>query len=193
MRDRVRIYREIWSRIENLYFDGYMVYERTLQAALYAELRNTLPDVHVIAEPVWKVDGQKNRRPDLVIVERGQITDIFELKFWNADLRNWQVQEDIRKLFLYGTNEERYLVRLNPNTTGWEEKLPVRHDCRLHFVVVAWHDNKNMNNAVWPASLRRMVRALKEETPELKANPRVLSHWFGRLGGDTRRDEKMVH
>ena len=54
MRDRKRVYLEIWSRIENIYFDEYMVSEHGLQAALYAELRKTLPGVHVVAEPVWK-------------------------------------------------------------------------------------------------------------------------------------------
>ena len=187
MRDRRQVYLEIWSRIENLYFDGYLAYERTLQAALYAELRNTLPAIHVVAEPVWNVgDQQDEMRPDLVIVEKGQITDIFELKFWNANLRNSKVQKDIKHLLLYGANNETYPVRLKqPNTGGeeWEE-LPVPNSCRLHFVVVAMHGN----NALCPKSLRREVRDLKERNPELNENPRVLSHWFGRLGGDT--DEK---
>ena len=180
MRDRKQVYLEIWSRIENLYFDGYLFYERTLQAALYAELRNTLPDVHVIAEPVWKVGDQKEMRPDLVIVEKGQITDIFELKFWDGD---WQ--KDIRKLLLYGANNQTYRVRLTPNTGGdreeeWE-KLPVPNSCRLHFVMVAKHGN----DAVWPESVREMARNLKDNNLELRMNQRVLGHWFGRIGGDT--------
>ena len=176
MRDRARVYREIWSRIENLYFDGYLFYERTLQAALYAELRNTLQDIHVIAEPVWRVGNQRETmRPDLVIVEKGQITDIFELKIWDPVF-----QGDVRKLLRYGANNERYPVRWNP-ITEQEEELPVPNSCRLHFVVVAGYRNE----AVWPASLRRQVIALKEETQELRENPRVLSHWFGRVGDDT--------
>ena len=187
MRDRVRVYREIWSRIENLYFDGYLFYERTLQAALYAELRNTLPDVHAIAEPVWKVGDQKDgMRPDLVIVEKGQITDIFELKFWNADLRKSEVRKDIEHLLLYGVNEKKYPVRLHPNTGEEWEELPVPDSCRLHFVVVAMHGN----DALCPKSLRGVVRALKEETSALRENTRVLSHWFGRLGGDTDESRK---
>ena len=175
MRDRKRVYLEIWSRIENLYFDGYMAYERTLQAALYAELRNTLPDVHVVAEPVWEVGDQKDkRRPDLVIVEKGQITDIFELKIWDPVF-----QGDVRKLLRYGANNETYPVRWNPNTEQ-EEELPVQDSCRLHFVAVA----KYGFNAVWPESVRGCVRALREE------NPRVLSHWFGRVGGNTAERRK---
>ena len=170
MRDRKQVYLEIWSRIENLYFDGYMAYEHTLQAELYAELRNTLPDVHVIAEPTWNVG-----KPDLAIVEKGQITDIFELKIWNGDL-----QDDIRKLLLYGANNETYRVGVNPNTADWAE-LPVWHGCRLHSVVVAWHENK----AVWPESVRGWVRVLKDNDLKLRMNTRMLSHWFGRVGGNT--------
>ena len=82
MCDRVRVYLEIWSRIEKAYFDEYMVSERGLQAALYAEFRKALPGVNVVVEPTWNVgDQKKEMHPDLVIVEKGQITDIFELKF----------------------------------------------------------------------------------------------------------------
>ena len=180
MRDRKETYRKIWSRIEKTYFDGYMFYERGLQAALYEELRKTLPDVNVVVDPVWKVGGQ-DMRPDLVIVEKGQITDIFELKFWDGKLQN--AKKDICKLLLYGANNETYPVRLNPNTTDWAEQLPVQDSCRLHFVVVARPDPQE--RAVWPQDLREEVRDLKDEEPELRNNTRVLSHWFGRIGGNT--------
>ena len=178
MRDRKRVYLEIWSRIEKRYFDGYLFNEGTLQAELYTELRNTLPDVHVVVEPTWNV-GDEQMKPDLVIVEKGQITDIFELKIWSKDVL---VQRDIEKLLRYGANNETCRVRCNPNTGGWERELPVFDSCRLHSVVVAWYEG---NITVWPTSLRNMVKALKREIPELQNNPRVLSHWFGRIGGNT--------
>ena len=176
MRDRKQVYLEIWSRIENIYFDGYMANERTLQAALYTELRNTLPDVHVVAEPIWQVDGQE-MIPDLVLVEKGQITDIFELKFEPEG--DAQFEWDIQKLLQYGVNEEGYPVRLNPNTGQWEENLPVRNKCRLHFVAVADHNAA----AVWPQDLVAGV-------PELQNNRGRLNHWFGRVGGDTDRSRE---
>ena len=176
MRDRKQVYLEIWSRIESLYFDRYLAYERTLQAALYAELRNTLPDVHVIAEPVWKVGDQKDEmRPDLVVVEKGQITDIFELKFNpKPEPRDSPIfEKDIPKLLQYGAQEESYPVCLDPDT-GRRDKLPVWNACRLHFVAVA-----NYNAAaVWPQDL-------VAEVPELQNNPGRLNHWFGRVGGET--------
>ncbi len=177
MRDRVRVYREIWSRIENLYFDGYMVSERGLQAALYAEFK-ILSGVKVIVEPTWEVGV-----PDLVIVEKEQITDIFELKFKpHHYVSDYSLRWDIQKLLRYGANpDEKYPVRVRPNTGQWEENLPVRNNCRLHFVAVAEHNAA----AVWPASLRQVVRDLKEADSQLGENSRVLSHWFGRIGGDT--------
>ena len=172
MRDRKRVYLEIWSRIENLYFNGYMANERTLQAALYTELRNTLPDVHVVVEPIWQVDGQE-MIPDLVLVEKGQITDIFELK---SRFDRFPVfEEDIQHLLLYGANgNEAYPVRRNINSGEWEENLPVWNNCRLHFVAVANHGA----GAVWPQNL-------VEGVPELQDNPGILNHWFGRVGGNT--------
>ena len=172
MRDRKRVYLEIWSRIENLYFDGYMANEHTLQAALYAELCNTLSDVHVVAEPTWNVGI-----PDLVVVEKGQITDIFELKFNpKPRLQDFPVfKKDIQKLLQYGANgNEAYPVRRNINSGEWEENLPVWNACRLHFVAVANYDAA----AVKPQNLVAGV-------PELQANPGILNHWFGRVGGDT--------
>ena len=169
MRDRKRVYLEIWSRIENLYFDGYLASERTLQAALYAELCNTLSDVHVVAEPTWNVGI-----PDLVVVEKGQITDIFELKF-NPRPQDFPVfEKDIRKLLQYGVNNGTCRVGVNPNTGEWAEELPVWNACRLHFVAVANYDAA----AVKPQNLVAGV-------PELQANPGILNHWFGRVGGDT--------
>ena len=174
MRDRKRVYLEIWSRIENIYFNGYLASERTLQAALYTELRNTLPDVNAVVEPTWNV-GNDQMKPDLVIVEKGQITDIFELKFKPKPDDFPVFKEDIQHLLLYGANgNEAYPVRRNINSGEWEENLPVWNGCRLHFVVVA-----NCGaEAVWPQDLRRGV-------PEAQNNPGRLNHWFGRVGGDT--------
>ena len=197
MRDRKRVYLEIWSRIEDSYFDSYMVSEHGLQAALYEEFRKTLPNVHVVVEPTWNV-GNEQMKPDLVIVEKGQITDIFELKFVpHYYVQDDELERDIQKLLLYGTNpDEGYPVRVGPNIGQYieEENLPVRNNCRLHFVAVArhvWvhggvHGGAHRDvAAVWPKSLRGVVRALKGENLELENNPRVLSHWFGRVGGDT--------
>ena len=185
MRDRKRVYLEIWSRIKKRYFggDGYLFNEGTLQAELYAELRNTLPDdVYVVAAPRLKIGGD-SKHPDLVIVEKGQITDIFEIKIWSRDVL---VQGDIEKLLRYGANNETCRVRCNPNTGDWEGELPVFDSCRLHSVVVAWHENK----AVCPTSVREWVRDMRQETQALQENPRVLNHWFGRIGGDTDETRK---
>ena len=179
MRDRKRIYLEIWSRIRTSRLDGFMVSERGLQAALYAELfaefRERLQsDVHIVVEPAWEVDG-KPRIPDLVLVEEDQITDIFELKFKPDG--DPPFEEDIRKLLQYGVKEKEYPVELNRLTDQVKMMYdyPVGNACRLHFVAVA----NRKAAAVRPSSLRSVVGALKEENPELKKNPRELNHWFG--------------
>ena len=168
--EKRKIYEGIWCHIKALYYRGFCVSERGLQAALYADLQRMLPDVDIVVEPTWMVDG-KEKTPDLVIVERNEITDIFELEFvphYYADFN-----EDIGKLLRYDANSAKgYNVSLNPTTGQWERNLPVSDSCLLHFVVVA-----NLKSAaVWPESL-------EEEVPELKNNQGILNHWFGRTSG----------
>lgn len=171
MCDRMERYRIIWKRIRETYYTGYMRVEHGLQAALYAEL-TTLPGVNVIVEPGWQVNGQL-QHPDLVIVEGGAITDIFELKFlpWGCP----EFEEDINKLLGYLDHQE-YPARLSahedPNTYR-EQNLPLHQDVRLHFVAVGLH----YAPAVQPQNL-------VEEMPVLQNNPGILNHWFGRVRGD---------
>ena len=175
MRDRKRAYRAVWSLVEETYFAKYMVSERGFQAAL-RQFLNIVPGINVIVEPTWRVGI-----PDLVIVEGERITDIFELKFVPHHYPSLKdTQKDIRKLLRYGANRnEKYPVYLIPETGQWGEELPLHKDCRLHFIAVARHAVANGDvAAVWPEVLR-------EEVPELRDNPGRLSHWFGRLGGDT--------
>ena len=74
-------YTQSWAIVEAVYNGGFIVTESTLQAVLYSALRDVFPsDIHIVAEPTWEVGGQVCR-PDLVMVENGAITDIFELKF----------------------------------------------------------------------------------------------------------------
>ena len=179
MRDQAekqRLYKEIWQRVKGVYYEEFCVSEWGLQAALYAELRKELSsDSHVVVEPTWNTFDGKCPRPDLVIVERGEITDIFELKFVPHGYAEWK--EDTKKLFRYikqiDGRDPRYPVRLDPKTgqTGQEDYFPVQDGCLLHFVVVARHDAE----AVWPADLKKEVR--KWNTDNEKWN-----HWFGRTG-----------
>ncbi len=175
MCDRMEHYRIIWERIRETYYTGYMRVEHGLQAALYAELI-TLPGVNVVVEPGWRV-GRPLQHPDLVIVEGGTITDIFELKF--LPWRYPQFQKDINKLLGYLAHQE-YPVRLSayedPDTYQ-ERNLPLHQDVCLHFVAVGQHD-----------AIAVLPHRLVEEMPVLQNNPGRLNHWFGRVGGDT--DEK---
>lgn len=183
MSDREGTYRKIWDDIKRTFFNGFIVSERGLQAALYAEFRE-IPGVHVVVEPTWKVDGEK-KTPDLVIVEKDKITDIFELKFklkpkskptpTRTEVRFFK--EDIQKLLQYVVKEKHYRVELDL-PTGSRFSWPVRKDCRLHFVAVAHYNTP----AVWPECLVAGV-------PELQNNPGRLNHWYGRVG-DGRGENK---
>ena len=80
--EKQRLYKEIWQRVKGVYCKGFCVSERGLQVALYAELRKErASDIHVVVEPIWDTGNREVAKPDLVIVEREKITDIFELKF----------------------------------------------------------------------------------------------------------------
>ena len=103
MRDRKRVYLEIWSRIESLYFDGYMA-----TSALFRRncMRNCAIPCRTFMSSLSQhgIGGDtKKKYPDLVIVEKGQITDIFELKMW--DVNDVKLRKDIEKLLRYGVQE----------------------------------------------------------------------------------------
>ena len=172
--EKLRVYKEIWQRVKGVYCKGFCVSERGLQAALYTELQKELSsDSHVVVEPTWDTaDGEV--RPDLVIVEGGKITDIFELKFVPHDYRV-NGEEEIKKLFPYIKKRDeqypRYPVCLDSKTGKWEAHLPVQDGCLLHFVVVARHDAE----AVWPDDLKNKVR-------ECNTDNEKWNHWFGRTG-----------
>ena len=173
MGDRKQEYRNIWRSIRRGHYEnGFMVSERGLQAALYAEFRKELSGVYIAVEPTWTNVGGTRRTPDLVIVEEDQITDIFELKFKPDGYARFR--RDIQKLLQYGVKEERYPVELDILTGQGGIRWTVRNDCRLHFVAVANCEAV----AVWPKCLMAGV-------PELRKNPGRLNHWFGRIGGDT--------
>ena len=188
MRDQAekqRRYKKIWKQVKGVYDEGFCVSEHNLQAVLYAEFRKELSsDSHVVVEPTWEMaDG--NAFPDLVIVEGGKITDIFELKFVPHYDAKWK--KDIKKLFSYikkhNERPPRYPVRLDPKTGKWEAHLPVQEGCCLHFVAVAQRDRRRPgrdsknSTAVWPEKLKNKVR--KWNTDNEKWN-----HWFGRTGTD---------
>lgn len=63
-------------------------------------------------------------RPDLVIIEGGKITDIFEIKFVPQGYPVWE--QDIGRLRGSINPEARYHVRLNPQAGQWDLYLRVQ-------------------------------------------------------------------
>ena len=62
-------FKNIWLQVRDEYFGEFVVTEATLQAVLHCELRIKIPDVNVVAEPIWDINSG-NRKPDLVIVKK---------------------------------------------------------------------------------------------------------------------------
>lgn len=158
---RMETYQASWAQVQQAYSSGFMVSERNFQAVLYGVLQANLPGVHVVVEPTWEMAGRRVCRPDLVLAEGGEITDIFELKFVPE---GWALYEDdIAKLQDYVGNPG-YPIQLNPRTGQWTNPLPLRVGCCLHFVAIAQHAAQ----AVWPP---------------LPGGDGI-NQWFGRVGGD---------
>ena len=161
-------FREIWLQVNNVYDEGFVVTEATLQAVLYCKIRKEIPDVNVIAEPTWELDDGINREPDLVIVRNYSITDIFELKFM-VSYGEWQ--EDVDKLFGYVDNPFiEYPVQLNPYTGSYENPSRIHEHCRLHFVIVADY----LAEGVQELNLQNYLR---DRFPNHANN---FYHWIGR-------------
>ena len=153
----------VWNSVRETYLSGYMVYERGLQAALYYELRREFPERKVVVEPRWGEEPNV-KRPDLVLVSRNEISDIYELKFkphWPVPMEGKEgIQLDIKKLLDY---EAKQHVTLDPLTGQWDkdEGLFIRDDCRRHIVVVT----RANSPAVQPENI-----------------PGQLILWYGRIG-----------
>lgn len=151
-------FRRAWARVRETYESGYMVYESGLQGSLFGALRIELQERRFVLEPRWQVGGE-TMMPDMVIVSRSKISDIFEMKFfpeWD-DAPIGEIERDIEKLLNY---EGQQSVRLNPATGEWAPPLPIREDCRRHFVIVAGANSPT----VQPQNI-----------------PARIIHWYGRV------------
>lgn len=162
MEERRHCYWKSWEHVRFEYMCGRIASEHNLQAILYCALRECLPEsVHIIIEPTWDVGGN-DRSPDMVLVEDGVITDIFELKY--VPHYRPEFKYDIAKLHDYVAGFPlRYPVYVDPNTGQWADPLPIAGGCRLHFVVVGQH----RATAVNPSSL---------------PGGNGINHWFGQVG-----------
>ena len=158
--EHIEEFRRVWARVRETYESGYMLYEAGLQAALYMELRRQFPERRVVVEPHWGYwnEQEESQVPDLVIVSRNEISDIFELKFKPHEmLRFDKISDDIRKLLDYKGNKE---VKLDPRSGQFAEQCPIRDACLRHLVVVT----KQGAEAVLPENI-----------------PDGIIHWYGRV------------
>lgn len=167
--ERRRAYRNSWVQVRQSYEGEFMATESTLQAVLYGALRANLPpSIDIVAEPTWTVDS-RTCYPDLVLVEEGAITDIFELKYQPHSWPQWR--KDIDKLCSYvAVVAPRYPVRMDPKTGKYTDPLAVWAGCRLHFVAVAHYNAAAVSRLPIP--------------PPSPPKSMSINQWFGRVGGD---------
>ena len=121
--EKQTLYTKVWSGLYDEYSCGFLVSERGLQAELYAKLRMEIPHARIIVEPTWETIGGKTCRPDLVVVEGGRITDVFELKFAPHYYPRWK--DDVAKLRRYVAESGKYPVSLDKTTGHWVNYLSV--------------------------------------------------------------------
>ena len=164
-------YKIIWQECKKAYYGGFVTTEATLQSLLFGKLGKEFQGVDVVAEPTWSINGG-NKKPDLVVVQDGKITDILELKLEKYP----KYEDDICKLRLYAQNFDKPLsARLDPDTIQ-QEKMLVSDECRLHFVAIACHDA----DAIDPNTVQERFYNKLPEEPQTK---RCLYHWSGPVGG----------
>lgn len=153
-------YKCVWKKVHEAYKTGYCIYERGLQALLYKELSTKFPRKHAVIEPHWD-----DVVPDVVIVSKDEITDIFEIKFVPAGYPKYQ--KDIEKLEKYGKYKGKVKCKWKNPYEDDLESLQISTNCNLHFVVVGRDDSP----------------AVK---PENISNQIIL--WYGRISQDSDND-----
>lgn len=162
--------RSAWRTVRQHYMDGHCVSERGLQSILASELRGVFPAAKIIVEPCW-ASKDCRQTPDIVVVEDGLLTDIFEIKF--VPHHYAQFRPDIRKLISYVENHDPVPISIDPITGKWETSIAVSSTTRTHFVAISRSDS----NAVYPLGIREEIK-MKDQ--DLVAGLGRINLWYGR-------------
>lgn len=177
LKRKQEIFRKVWRDVRDIYYEGFCITERGLQAALYMQLRKRLTrSCSIVVEPPWErkewgSNGKMGKRcPDIVIVENSRITDIFELK-WASNNKVKKPEEDLKKLREYVEldSDQGYQVSITPKFGTGDLSRNVHYvrlheDHLLHFVAVSQPPDIAVG-----------------DLPGLDKNPRII-HWRGPVG-----------
>ena len=152
---------DLWTtRIAREYCGGRITTERCLQAAIYAEIRASMPELDVYVEPgmMYYEKGGPRFRPDIVLCRTKNIDLLGEIKFmphWHPDyLGDWE------KLITMGTegrtkNHELKIVPETGEFSGTHHRIT---DATIYaFFVVGRYDA----DAVKPEPIKQVLRAKK--------------------------------
>ncbi len=114
---------EIWqTEMKTLMSDGFLVYERQVQAEFYSILKSrfTKSELKVWMEPVLYFNDSNNKKaiPDLIITENEEIVCIIEMKF-----KPWEyvvIKHDIEKLEKIGNLKgHEFVLGIKPVSNNW--------------------------------------------------------------------------
>lgn len=170
-RPSLRQYNGVWECVQAAYEWQWLASEHGLQAALYHSFLGIYPQLKIVIEPTWEGVWEGRRKPDMVFVYDGMITDIFELKYVPFDYPAWK--KDIDKLVSYVDGEEKfYDVVTDPITGRYSSPYMVSKDCRLHFGVVGRPDAE--------ALCTETIRSRIEKMDRIPEN--AFYHWIGQSG-----------
>ena len=149
MKDLIR---SAWSDAVAAYLDSRINSERTLQASIYANLLNRLPEGHrVLCEPCIDLHGHGRFIPDMVVLSQNQIEAVIELKFVP---HYYPTTEDLEKLKKYSLAADEFPLLLNPTTGRYDDKkVRFSPDCILAFAVIGQHNAVALDRSAIEANM----------------------------------------
>lgn len=181
----IQTYQKIWDRVHEVCARGYMYSENGLQCALFREFTREFPNIDMSVVPYCAKGPEcQGRHPDLVVVDRSKITDIFELKYHPGG-GSFDYQEDINRLIAYVSEDQVCHVAFNLELGETvEPPIPVPSSCRLHFVVVAQPASPALDT-------NEILRILEQNPYRPLRNDLYL--WKGRSGENPDWEVEPIH
>ena len=168
MTDKLTRYQTVWAAVRHHYLTGSCVSERGLQTFLCWELMKEFPESRVVVEPDWK-GHDRHYIPDVVMIEGGLISDVFEIKFVPHSYPKYK--NDIEKLVAYRDWQRTFPVAIDPATGKWEEPCTISKSLRIHFAVVGKHDAHAVSTS-----------SVLQEVERVAGRGSRFFHWYGQVG-----------
>lgn len=143
---------DAWADAICAYLKSHINSERTLQASIYASLLARLPEGYrVLCEPSINTPGHGRLIPDIVVLSKGHIEAVIELKFVP---HHYPTTEDLWKLKQYSTAVEEFSLLLSPRSGRFDRtKFKFSPNCLLVFAVIGQHDAAALDESAIKADM----------------------------------------